>query len=171
MAFKSFTLTGVEYPLGHLAPFDVIVPAKDPLASPATLRVSFSHHVFSEKWNDAGHPPDHEYVCDGEKRAFCSARYGCSIDLRPIIEYNVAGKAFLSRDGNGVQRHLFYGEADGIPYPVFFKLAKAKQIPGVDGIMHVISAYQNASLPARHRLQSIKFARMVHQICPPPIAK
>jgi hypothetical protein len=167
MTFETFSLGGVDYPLGHLAHFDVTVPAKEPLMAAAVLRVSFSHHVFSVKWNEADHAADHEYVADGERRAFCPVRYGCSIELRGIVEYHVGGKAFLSRDGNGIPRHLFYAEADGIPYPVFFKLAKAKHLPGVNGIMHIISAYQNVDLPARNRLQSVKFARLVHTACPP----
>jgi hypothetical protein len=169
MAFETFTIGGVAYPLGHLDPFDVGVPAKDPLASPANLRVTFSHHVFSEKWDDAKHHADHEFYADGERRAFCSVRYGCSIDLRQIIGYHVAGKAFESRDSNGILRHLFYAEADGIQYPVFFNLRKADRIPGIDGILHIISAYQKPDLPARVRLQSVKFARLVHMACPPAI--
>lgn len=168
MPFETFTLKGVDYPLGHLEPFDVTVPAKDPLASPATLRVTFSHHVFSVKWDDAIHDADHEFEREGERRAFCPVRYGCSIGLRDIIEYHIAGKAFESRDSNGVLRHLFYGTADGIQYPVLFNLRKADRIPGVHGILHVISAYQKPDLPARVRLQSVKFARLVHNTCPPP---
>ncbi len=149
----------------------MVVPAKDPLASPATLEVTFSHHVFSVKWDPAVHSEDHAYQSDGERRAFCPVRYGCSIELRKIVEYHIAGKAYLSRDGNGVMSHLFYDEAEGVPYPAFFRLRKADRIPGVDGILHFISAYQNPELPARNRLQSIKFARLVHQTCPPKIAK
>ncbi|WP_156347208.1 hypothetical protein [Sphingomonas sp. Leaf33] len=160
-----------EYPLAHLDRFQVIVPAKDPLAAPATLEVTFSHHVFSEKWDDSRHIDAHAFTADGEKRAFCPVRYGCSIGLRAIVEYHIGGKAFQSRDGNGVLSYLFYAEAEGIAYPAFFRLRKASRIPGVDGILHVISAYQNPDLPARHRLQSIKFARLVHQTCPPAIAK
>lgn len=167
MAFGTFSLGGVDYPLGHLAPFDVIVPAKDPLASSATLRVTFSHHVFSEKWDDSKHQADHEFYEDGERRAFCSVRFGCSIDLRQIIEYHVGGKAYESRDSNGILRHLFYADADGIQYPVFFNLRRANKIPSVDGILHIISAYQKPDLPARVRLQSVKFARLVHMTCPP----
>ncbi len=125
MAYGTFTLGGVDYPLGHLDPFDLTVAAKDPLASPATLRVTFSHHVFSEKWHDAKHHADHEFWADGERRAFCSVRYGCSIELHQIVEYHVGGKAYESRDRNGILRHLFYAEADGIRYPVFFNLRKA----------------------------------------------
>jgi len=167
MTFGTFSLAGVDYPLGHLESFDVTVPAKDPLAMPAVLRVTFSHHVFSVKWDDQKHAPDHEFLADDERRAFCPVRYGCSIELRSIIEYHVAGKAFESRDSNGVLRHFFYANADGISYPVFFNLRRADRVPGVDGILHVISAYQKQDLPSRNRLQSVKFARLVHNKCPP----
>ena len=79
----------------------------------------------------------------------------------------MAGKAFESRDGNGVLNHFFYADADGIAYPIFFRLRKSDRFAGTDGILHIVSAYQNPNLPAKNRLQSIKFARLVHQTCPP----
>lgn len=164
---RTFHLAGAEYPLRHLSRFTVVVPAKDPLASPAELQVTFSDHVFSEKWDETRHTAEHRYETDGEVRAFCPVRYGCSINLREIVEYHVAGKAFESRDGNGVLNHFFYADADGIAYPVFFRLRKSDRFAGADGILHIVSAYQNPNLPAKNRLQSIKFARLVHQTCPP----
>jgi hypothetical protein len=164
---RTFNLAGVEYPLSHLSRFTVVVPAKDPLSSPATLQVTFSHHVFSEKWDEAFHTADHKFEEAGELRAFCPVRYGCSINLRDIIEYHVAGKVYLSRDGKGLWNHFFYADADGIAYPVFFRLGKADRIAGIDGILHIVSAYQNPKLPVRSRHQAIKFARLVHQTCAP----
>jgi hypothetical protein len=171
MRYGTFMLAGVEYPLSHLNSYKVTVPAKDPLAAPAILLVTFSHHVFSEKWDEQTHTHDYKFEANGERRAFCPVRYGCSINLHSVIEYHVGGKAFLSRDGKGVWNHLFYGEADGIAYPIFFRLGRADRIEGVDGILHIISAYQNPNLPARNRLEAVKFARLVHQTCPPKIQK
>ena len=171
MVHETFSLAGVEYPLGHLNNFKVTVPAKDPLAVPAILLVTLSNHVFSEKWDEQTHTQDRKFEADGERRAFCPVRYGCSINLRHMIEYHVGGKAFLSRDGKGIWNHLFYGEADGIAYPIFFRLGRADRLVGIDGILHIISAYQNPNLPARNRLNAIKFARLVHQTCPPKIQK
>ncbi|WP_146037347.1 hypothetical protein [Novosphingobium guangzhouense] len=167
MTFGTFSLNGHEYPLGHLDPFEVTVAAKDPLASPAVLRVICSHHVFSVKWDDNEHTADHEFTYNKERRAFCPVRYGCSIEIEDIVKYHINGKAYVSKDGKGISRHLFYAVADSIPYPVVFDLAKAKHIPEVDGIMRIISAYQKPLLPARNKLQSINFARLVHQKCPP----
>lgn len=168
MPRTSFTLNGADYPLTHLQSFRVTVAQKDPLAAPAILQVTSSHHVFSEKWDAFKHPPQNHYVENGESRSFCPVRYGCSIKLRTLIEYHIGGKAFLGRDGNGVWNHFFHGEADGIAYPIYFRLGRADKIPGVHGVMHIISAYQNPNLPAKNKFQAIKFARLVHQTCPPP---
>jgi len=167
MSRDNFLLKGVEYPLAHLNSFRVTVPAKDPLIDPAILQVTFSCHVFSEKWRNDEHEPEYRFRENSEERAFCPIRYGCSIGLQNIIDFHIAGKAFEGRDGNGNLNHFFYADADGISYPVYFRLGKANKIPGVDGILHIISAYQNPDLRARHRFQSIKFARLVHQICKP----
>jgi hypothetical protein len=165
---KSFNLAGTEYPLAHLESFRVTVPAKDPLAAAALLQVTFSDHVYSVKWNGALHTADHLIGGNGDPRAFCPVRYGCSIGLAALINYHVAGKAFESRDGSGALNHFFYGEADGIQYPVYFRLGRADRIPDVHGILHIISAYQNPELRARNHFQAVKFARLVHQTCPPP---
>lgn len=164
---KTFQLAGTDYPLGHLDSFRVTVPAKDPLDAPAVLQVTFSDHVHSVKWDDAVHTPEHRMIGDKNPRAFCPVRYGCSIGLRALIAYHVGGKAFSGRDGSGNWNHFFYGEADGIAYPVYFRLSRASRIPDVHGILHIISAYQNADLPAKNHFQAIKFARLVHQTCPP----
>lgn len=166
MARKSVAFGGAEYPLNHLASFRTVVPAKDPLASPAVLQVTYSCHVFSEKWVD-GMDEERRYVEDAENRAFCPVRYGCSINLPQLVNYHVGGKAYEGRDSKGVRNHFFYAEADGVPYPIFFRLGKASKIHGVHGILHIISAYQNPALRTRNQFQSVKFARLVHNTCPP----
>lgn len=166
MARNHIKFGGADYPLDHLRSFRAVVPAKDPLAMPAVLQVTYSCHVFSEKWVD-GMDADRKYTERGEDRAFCPVRYGCSINLPQLVNYHVAGKAFEGRDSNGAKNFFFYAEADNVPYPIFFRLGKASNIPGAHGILHILSAYQNPSLKARHKLQSIKFARLVHRICPP----
>lgn len=168
---RPFTLGGVEYPLGHLQSFRVTVPQKDPLQAPAILQVTFSNHVFTEKWDDEIHSAEHRIEANGEVRAFCPVRYGCSINLPGLIAYHVGGKAFEGRDSNGAMNRFFYAEADGIPYPIYFAVGRADRIPGVDGILHIISAYQRPAMPSRVRFQAIKFARLVHQTCPPKLAK
>ena len=167
MSESTFTFEGANYPLTHLKGFRVVVPAKDPLASAATLQVTFSPHVYSERWDEAKHAPERRFDNDGEARAFCPVRYGCSIKLRDLIGYGVGGKVLLGRDGKGASNHFFYCAADGIPYPVYFRLGRADRINGVDGILHIISAYQRPALMARHKFQAVNFARLVHTTCPP----
>lgn len=167
MARTPYSFGGSEYPLDHLRSFRVVVPAKDPLERAAVLQVTYSCHVFTHKWEDHL-PPERLYQEDGEDRAFCPVRYGCSISLPQLVNYHVACKAFEGRDSKGKLNHFFYSEAEGIPYPIFFRLGRASNIPGAHGILHVISAYQNQQLPARNKLQAVKFARLVHLKCPPP---
>ena len=166
----SFNFAGIDFPLTHLRGLRVNVPAKDPLLAAATLQVTFSPHVYSEKWDAALHAPDRLFEADGEERAFCPVRYGCSIKLPELIRYCVGGKAYLGRDGKGARNHFFYCEADGIAYPVFFRLGKVERIAGAHGILHVVSAYQKPALLARNRYDAVKFARLVHLTCPPPIS-
>lgn len=168
---RPFKLAGVEYPLDHLRSFRVTVPAKDPLAAPAVLQVAFSNHVFTEKWDANAHAGERLIDENNDLRAFCPVRYGCSIALPGLITYHVGGKAFEGKDSKGARNHFFYAEADGIPYPIYFRLGRADRIPGVHGVLHIISAYQNPDLPARHRFQAVKFARLVHQTCLPPKKK
>lgn len=154
------------YPLDHLQSFRFVVAPKDPLQAAATLEVIFTSHVVSEKWTD-GIDEARRWIEHGEQRAFCPTRHSCSLRLPGLLRYHAMGKAFVSRDGNGAKNHLFHADKDGVPYPIFFRLTRARNIPGVHGILRVISAYPHPGFPPRHRLQSINFARLVHQTCPP----
>lgn len=156
-----------KYPLGHLRGLRVIVPARNPLSVSALLQVTYSCHVYSEKWNDSRHTEDHRIEENGGVRAFCPVRYGCSISLPDLIRYHVGGKAYEGRDHKGAKNYFFYAEADGVPYPIYFRLGRATNIRGADGLLHVISAYQKPTLQARNKLQSIRFAKLVHRKCPP----
>jgi hypothetical protein len=162
-----FSFDGVDYPLDDLGSFRVVVPQKDPLAAPAVLQVTYSCHVFSEKWQDGFDADRRLEEVAGDPRAFCSVRYGCSIVLPQLINYHVAGKAYEDRDSKGARNYFFYSEADGIPYPIYFRLGRANNIRGAHGILHVISAYQKPQLRAKNTYQAVKFARLVHQKCPP----
>jgi hypothetical protein len=164
MKFHKFTNINPQYPLDHLDSYTIIVPAKDPLQAPAVLRVTYGHHVFTEKWDTKKHDASLQYFYANEKRAFCPVRYVCSLSLKEIIQYHIGGKAYLTRDGKGHWNHLFYAEIDGVSYPVFFELENANKINGIEGILHIKSAYQKPDLPKRNKLQSVKFARLVHQI-------
>jgi hypothetical protein len=64
-------------------------------------------------------------------------------------------------------RHAIYAQTENIAYPIFFTLTKASKLDGIDGLLNVISAYRNPQMRARSQLQSIKFARLVHQNCKP----
>ena len=165
---KCFNLSGTDYPLEHLTSFLLEIAQKDPLAAAAVLRVTYSCHTYSQGWKEGQHDPAYLIEEDGEKRSFCPVRYGCSTELPTLLRYHSAGKAYAMRDGNGFLNNFFYAEADGVPYPVYFRLSKAtRRSADADGILHIMSACQNPLLLSRGRYQSVKFARLVHQTCPP----
>lgn len=157
------TINGQIYDLAHLNSFTVTIPPKDSAMEPAKIVVTFSHHVFTKEWDHLIHTIDEKVVEDGDPRAFCSQRYGWSKDLEQIIKYHVAGKAYESRDGKANLNYLFYEDRDGRSpaYAIYFRLTKADKISGVDGVLRIISAYENAKLPAKNKLQSVKFAMHV----------
>jgi hypothetical protein len=168
MARPPFSLAGVEYPLEHLRGFRVVVPAKDPLVAPVVLQVTFSCHVFSEKWQ-VHFDADRRLEEDGEHRAFCPARYGCSISLPQIINAHINANepAYERKDSKGRKNFLFYGDADGIQYPIFFRLGRSTKIRGASGIMRIVSAYQCPGLPPVGELKPVNFAALVERKCIP----
>lgn len=162
MSQKSFTYNGVEYDLSHLSPFTIDVQHKDAAFAPVRILVTFSHHVFSTRWVD-GCDPLSAVTEDHEQRSFCTQRYGWSKDLQSAVRYYASGKAFEGRDGKGNWNHFFRDERNqrSVPYVIYFRLGKATKVSGADAILHVISAYENANMPAKHRFQSINFALLV----------
>lgn len=158
-----FSLGLVTYEFPHLASFTVTVPCSQNGFIPAKLVVTFSHHVFTEAWDDAIHTIDLAITENGEKRAFCLERYNWSLDLADIVRYHVAGRAFWGRDRNGVWNNFFYEQRNArlIPYAVYFRVGKATKIDGVDGVLHVISGYENSKLPKARTFDAIKFGTIV----------
>lgn len=160
---QTFLINAVVYDLAHLSSFTVTIPSREENCASAKLVVTFGHHVFTEQWDDAHHTIDLAITENGERRAFCLERYNWSQDLAGIIRYHVAGRAFWGRDRNGNWNNFFYEQRNGRvnPYAIYFRVGKASNIKGVDGILHIISAYENPDLPKARHFQSIKFATIV----------
>lgn len=154
---------GQSYALDHIDPFTVQVPTLDGLRV-RKLLVSFGLHCFTVDASKCDPVSFTEVSEDGDARAFCAFRHGWSQSLPQIVRYHVAGKAFESRDRNGAWGHFFYERKDRlVPYAVYFRLEKSSKGAGIDGILRIVSAYENADLPATHKFQSINFARLVDQ--------
>lgn len=153
------------YSLHHLEPFTLRIPGPDPQHTPARLLVTMSHHVFSEKWVPGQSPQTHYLLENNDPREFCPVRYGWSTHLEALIRYHVNGKAYETRDDAGRMRHAFVANLPGstIPYPIFFTLQAASSSKTLDGLLTVLSAYEKPRFPAKARLQSINFGRLVRQ--------
>jgi len=166
MAHPDLAIAGQTYLMGHLKPFTIMIepPAESGL-QPCKLLVTFSCHVYSLDWDSNLHPASHLVEHEGEQRCFCPTRYRWSLDLPDLVRYHARGKSYLSRDGNGHWNHLFYEPLDAtkraVPYPIYIRLNRVRDMGDVDGVCHVISAYENARIPARNRLQCTRFAKLV----------
>lgn len=166
MAHPDIIIAGQIYPLGHLNPFTITVEPKEGSGLQACkLLVTFSCHVYSLDWDASHHPASHLVEHEGEQRCFCPSRYGWSLDLPDLVRYHARGKSYLSRDGNGFWNHLFYEPLDvtkrAVPYQIYIRLNRVRDMGNVDGVCHVISAYENPKIPARNQLQSTRFAKLV----------
>jgi hypothetical protein len=166
MAHPDITIAGQTYPLGHLNPFTITVePKPDSGYRACKILVTFSCHVYSLDWDAAHHPASHLVEHEGERRCFCPSRYGWSLDLPDLVRYHARGKSYISRDGNGFWNHLFYEPLDvtkrAVPYPIYIRLNRVRDMGNVDGVCHVISAYENPKISARNQLQSTRFAKLV----------
>lgn len=166
MSHPDVTIAGQTYALGHLSPFTISVEPKTGSGLvPCKLLVTFSCHVYSLEWDDTVHPTSHLIEHEGETRCFCPDRHQWSLDLPSLVRYHARGKSYLSRDGKGNWNHLFYEPLDttkrAVPYPIYIRLNRVRDMGNVDGVCHIISAYENPKIPARNQLQSTRFAKLV----------
>lgn len=166
MAHPDITIAGHTYSLGHLSPFTIMVePKVGSGLLPTKLLITFSCHVYSLEWDEDLNPSSHLIEHEGEKRCFCPIRHRWSESLPDLVRYHAKGKSYLSRDGNGFCNHLFYEPLDvtkrATPYPIFIRINRTNDMGNIDGVCHVISAYESPRIPARHKLESTKFAKLV----------
>lgn len=132
--WKPLIVRGQHVDLAHLEPFHFSITPKD-WKTPATIRVRFNNHCFSEDYASEKHseslPSSH---FGKERRGFAPDRYELSLQLPRIIT-NLEGKrVFQTREGN--LAHL--ETTDGRAYCIFFTLKKTSS-SYCD--MFVVSAY------------------------------
>lgn len=172
MARQPIVIRGVTYLLDHLEPFTVTVAGKTPADGACVLAVTFSHHAFSQVWTDDC-DPDHKINENGEHRVFCPVRHHWSQGLKARIRGHLTDKAYLSYDGGGKLNHMFVSKLSPAspPYVIVFQVTKTVNIKGVDGQLHILSAYENDRLPKLSSFDRIRFANLVSKTTGKPMVK
>jgi hypothetical protein len=133
--FKSVKLNGVVYNFGHLSDFVFNLTHGTELFK---ILVRFSHHCFTEKWNNQ--TPDLKYQYGGELRAFSRERYELSFNLQECICELVGKTVYYSRDGN-----FFFVTDIKCNYAIYFN-AIASKGTAYHIVMNVESAYPKKQL-------------------------
>jgi len=160
----TFIYRGVERDLAHLDAFTFIVKATAEGARAYKVLVSFSHHVFTRDIMDGDRAAD-AFGPPHDLRCFCDDRHQRSKALPAIIAAAATGKAYFPGPGHPQQRNFLLidiGDGDP-PYLVVFNLEKATAM-GVDVRMFVVSAHPRPGLPARSRMNSIRFATLISKV-------
>jgi hypothetical protein len=105
------------------------------------LRVVYSIHCFTEKFDNQVHRDHHRYTYGEETRAFNQVRYECSLQLPKII-----GNLGRARVYRALQQNYTYVahipiEGSSKPYSLFFTLQRSNSKPEDQVTMYVQSAY------------------------------
>ena len=158
MSWGSFEYGGQVHNLTHLDPFTIAVTPKAAGAPTWTVRVSFSHHTFTRELRP-GDTPEQEYAVGSDVRCFCVDRYPLSHQLPGIIQANANGRAYFAQNRN----FMFVENVPGLqgPYAIFFNIERARNLPGIDATMFVVSAYEKLALPPIRSLQAITMPTLV----------
>ena|ERR1700761_7488451 len=135
--FKSKKLQGTVHDLGHLDPFDIVVPLDE---ETFRVRVEFGCHCFTTKL-EPHHPPDLIYEHKSEKRAFDVERYHLSKLLPDYIRGLVGCSVYWSNQGS----FFFWRTPEDVLYLVFFTALKAKN-GKADVRIRIESAYPKQTL-------------------------
>jgi len=121
--WKPLVIDGNFVDLAHLEPFEFqIIPTG--LKDPATIRVAFNNHCFSEAFDAARHktPLPTTHVAPHETRGFDPLRYELSKLLPAEVRAFDGKRVAQTRSGPLVRVTL----NDGREYAIFFTLKKMK---------------------------------------------
>lgn len=159
MSWGSFLFNGAACDLTHLDPFTIAVTPKAPAAPTYKVLVTFGHHTFTRDWKEGVDDEAHKFTAGGDVRCFCPERFPLSQQLPGIVRGGANGKAYFTQGRN----FMFVEGIPGLkgPYAVFFNLERARNLPGVDALMFVVSAYEKPGLPPKNRLQPITVPTLV----------
>jgi hypothetical protein len=149
---------GETVDLGHL---DEFVMAVETQARPkgVTVRVRFSNHCYSERFDEALHA-DRPIVMDHKnKRAFCPIRHAMSKQLPDLVRGLPESHVYMTPEANYVKIAL----AEGVEYRVYFNLRRAGG--GIDLNLFVESAYApDDDALAAAKMQKVRFKVLVDTV-------
>jgi len=140
--FPQKQFQGKLYEFSHLAPTSHTVPLNAAGTFSSQLRVSYSIHCFTEKFNADLHQDHHRYSHGQETRAFDVVRYDCSLQLPEIVANMARAQVYRARENNYTYVARIEHAQLQHPYSLFFTLEDETEEGGEAQVsMYVQSAY------------------------------
>lgn len=142
----------------HLAPYVMTITL--PRGEQAKIRVAFSCHCFSEKFDPALHRGKQILIRDGKwKRVFDQRRYDLSLYL-PTLIGGLPGKSVYMQprrdrgDHNYLSAETLIDLDDGETYQVFFVLRKKRGREGK--VRYQVELFVESAYPTTRPIQGMK---------------
>ena len=148
--------------LAHLEPHDFICVTPD--SATRKVHVTYSNHVFTEKFDSGIHSPNKLVYRD---RAFNNNRYELSKQLFGLVESLPNVKVYQTWEKRNYVYFIFLeGNVDLPPYHMFFEIKKVGK--GKKGRLNMTvesahSKHSDYSNPAR-RCNSVHFTQLVQNV-------
>jgi len=154
----AITFEGEAVDLTHLDEFTMTVVTQGRPAG-AAVRVRFSNHCYSERFDEVLHA-DRPVVMDHKnKRAFCPIRHAMSKQLPDLVRGLPESHVYMTPEANYVKIAL----AQGVEYRVYFNLRRAGG--GIDLNLFVESAYApDDDALAAAKMQRVRFKVLVDMV-------
>lgn len=161
---KQSTPGGGGPSIAHLAPLVIRCACPD-IGRDLVIRVAFSNHCYSEKFDPERHDPEQIIVRDaGGRRVFCPVRHGLSYRLPEIVKRLPQEQVYQTAQ----RRNYVFAvplAIEGQVYEVFFVLQRAEKVPGIDLRLTVESAYPvDAPTPRPRRPNAIRFKVLAYKV-------
>jgi hypothetical protein len=160
-------IDGTSYVFTHLEPC-LIAVSSSKVGRGLQIRVLYSNHCFSRKFDSDFHPEGSLTFTDqrGELRVFDSTRYDLSLLLPEIIQRLAHPQTKVWQ--TSARRNWLHSttiESDIGPYHVFFELRRAGRGEGGQDLnLTVESAYPQMGRPAPSVLGAMGFALLAGKV-------
>jgi hypothetical protein len=150
--------------IGHLAPTTIACPCKQ-IGRDLVIRVVFTHHCYTEKYDPGCHKPEQILFTDSpdHQRVFCPIRHGLSHKL-PVLVTDLPRRRVHQTAQIRNYVYVVPLEIDNQWYEIYFMLQRAAAGDEADLRLTIESAYPNGGTNIRKRPRAIRFAVLAHKV-------
>jgi hypothetical protein len=148
----------------HLAPTTITCPC-EAIARDLLIRVIFTHHCYTEKYDPTVHAPQQILFTDApdDHRVFCPVRHGLSHKL-PVLVADLPKRRVHQTAQVRNYVYVVPLEIENQWYEIYFMLQRAAAEDEADLRLTIESAYPNGGTNIRKRPRAIRFIVLAHKV-------